>query len=72
MIAQRVIFATQDGWRRRRERLVMWVAWHVPGWLAYWCFIRVAANATTGEWGGSVPHDVSIMEALRRWDGRRL
>jgi hypothetical protein len=72
VIAQRVIFAAQDGWRRQRERLVMWVAWHLPRHLAYWAFVRVAAAATTGEWSGSVPDQVSVMEAMRRWDGRRL
>jgi hypothetical protein len=72
VIAQRVIFATQDGWRRQRERWIMWLAWHAPRWFVYWCYIRVAASATTGEWSGSVPDQVSIMEALRRWDGRRL
>ena len=71
MIAERVLMV-QLGWRKQRERLVMWIAWHVPKWLAYWCFIRVAAHATTGEWSGSVPHNVSIMDALERWDGRRF
>jgi hypothetical protein len=50
----------------------MWVAWHLPRWLAYWCFVRVAAHATTGEWSGPVPGSLDIMEAMRRWDGRRL
>ena len=72
MLASRVIFAAQDGWRRRRERLAMWIAWHLPRWLAYWCFVRVAAHATTGEWSGTVPGSLDIMEAMRRWDGRRL
>jgi hypothetical protein len=72
VIAQRVIFATQDGWRRRRERAAMWVAWHLPHWLAYWAFVRVAAHATTGEWSGTVPDKLDVMEAMRRWDGRDL
>lgn len=50
----------------------MWLVWHLPRWLVYWSFVRVAANATTGEWGGTVPDSLSIMEAMRRWDGRRL
>lgn len=72
LLAHRVIFAAQDGWRRRIEKWKMAVAWALPRWLAYWAFVRVAAHATTGEWSGSVPHEVSIMEALRRWDGKRL
>jgi hypothetical protein len=72
MLAQRVIYAQRGVWLQRRERLAMWLAWHLPRWLAYWAFVRVAALATSGEWSGSVPDQVSIMEAMRRFDGRRL
>ena len=63
-----VFWRQQEAWNRHRERAVMWIAWHVPRWLAYWCFIRVAAHATTGKWGTTVPHDLDVMESLRRWD----
>jgi hypothetical protein len=72
MLASRVIYAQPPGWRQRRERLVMWTAWHLPAWLAYWCFVRVAAHATAGEWSGTVPDQLNVMEAMRRFDGRQL
>jgi len=72
MIASRVIFAQRVAWRRNRERLAMWVAWHLPRWLVMWCYIRVVAKGTTGEWDGTVPNQLNVMEALRRWDGQEL
>lgn len=72
MLASRVIYAQKDAWRRGRERALMWIAWHLPRKLAYWAFVRVAAHGTTGEWSGSVPDQLNIMEAMRRWDGVQL
>lgn len=72
MLASRVIYAQTERVGRARERAAMWLAWRMPRWLAYWCFVRIAAHGTTGEWSGSVPDQLSVMEAMRRWDGRRL
>jgi hypothetical protein len=69
MIAQRIIYYHADWWRRNRERLAMWVAWRMPRWLAMWCYIRVCAHATTGEWGGTIPNHLDVMTCLKRWDG---
>jgi hypothetical protein len=72
MLASRVIYAARQGWPQRRERAAMWLAWHLPRWLAAWCFVRVAAHGTTGEWSGTVPAHLDVIEALRRWDGRAI
>lgn len=52
---------------KRRERIVMWIAWRLPRYLAYWVAIRVMAHATTGPYGNQEPGRVSIMDALKRW-----
>jgi hypothetical protein len=50
------------------ERIWIWIAWHLPRTLVMWCAIRVAANATQGEHSSQVVPDLTIMEALKRWE----
>jgi hypothetical protein len=51
------------------EKFWMWVAWRLPRRLAYWCAVRVAAFATTGVYGeGVAVPDLTVMDALRRWE----
>lgn len=51
----------------RVERLTMRVAFSLPRKLAYWCAIRVGANATQGQYGNQDVPDLRFMEALGRW-----
>lgn len=53
---------------KRFQRLVMWVAWHLPRYLVMWCYIRVAAHATMGKYGNTVVTELTMMDALKRWD----
>lgn len=53
---------------RLKERLAIRVAWMLPHRLVMWCFYRVAAHATQGQWGHELPDNVSIMDAAGRWD----
>ena len=53
---------------RMRERLVIWIAWHLPRRLAYWATIRVGVHATTGRWSSQVVPDLYYADALKRWD----
>lgn len=56
-------------WRRRTaERWAMAIAWKMPGWLVYWCSIRLMAHATTGRYGDTEAPSLSIMDALKRWE----
>jgi hypothetical protein len=50
------------------ERFQMWLAWHCPKWLAYWCAIRVVAHATQGQYGNTVVPELPAMDALNRWE----
>ena len=49
------------------ERLMLWIAWHLPRRLAYWTFIRVAARGTTGEYGSTDVTTLTVIDAMQRW-----
>lgn len=51
-----------------KERILTAIAWRLPRSLVYWCYIRVASHATTGEWGDTEPDSLGMMEALKRWE----
>ena len=55
-------------WNKKKDKMVMWIAWHMPKWLVYWCSIRLMAHATTGKYGNDIVDSVSIMDALKRWE----
>ena len=53
-----------------KEKIVSWIAWHLPSSVAMWCFVRVSAFATMGEYGNTVLGELSVIEALERWTKR--
>jgi hypothetical protein len=53
---------------RRREAAVRWIAWHLPHELVMWCYMRVAAHATTGRYGNTDVTKLGMMDAVKRWD----
>jgi hypothetical protein len=53
---------------KRREKLLLWLVWRLPRPVVMWAFIRVGAHATTGPYGNTVVPELTMMEALRRWD----
>jgi hypothetical protein len=55
-------------WDKIKEKTVMWIAWHLPRNIVKWCAIRVAAHATTGQWGHEETPALLATDALRRWD----
>lgn len=52
-----------------RERLLTWAAWKLPRGLVKWCYVRVVAHATTGRYGDTVLPELTVTDALNRWDG---
>ena len=51
------------------EKLCIWAAWHLlPKRLVYWCSIRVSAHATTGQYSSQAVPDLTVIEALKRWE----
>lgn len=57
-------------WRIHRpaEKLMLWFVWKLPRKLVMWCYLRVGAHATTGRFGNTIATDITMMEALKRWD----
>ena len=52
---------------KRKEKIVMWVAWHLPRTLAMWAYYRVLAHATTGKYGKTLVTDLTAMDAIDRF-----
>jgi hypothetical protein len=50
------------------EKIFTWIAWRLPKTLAMWTFIRVASYGTVGKYGNQHPDELSIMDALQRWN----
>jgi hypothetical protein len=59
------IVAARERWT---ERLARKIAWRLPRRVVMWCYVRVGAYATTGEYSDTVVPDLSMMDALGRWE----
>jgi hypothetical protein len=55
---------------RQKDALVRWFAWHLPRRLVMWCYFRVGAHATTGEYANTVVPDLTMMDAIKRWNDK--
>lgn len=51
-----------------KEKIAIFIAWHLPRRLVMWCAIRVIANATQGEYSAQIVPDLRAMDALQRWN----
>ncbi len=51
-----------------KEKLQMHIAWSMPKWLAYYCTVRLGANATTGKYNKQIVPELYFMDALKRWN----
>ena len=51
-----------------REKVAMKIAWWLPRTVVMWCAVRLFAHATAGRWGNEFCSDVTVMDALKRWD----
>lgn len=49
------------------EKFTIAIAWLLPRKLAYWCAIRVGANATQGKHSAQEVPSLTFMQALERW-----
>ena len=50
-----------------KDKILMWIAWKLPAQLVMWCFSRVVANATQGEYSNQVVPELLAVDALKRW-----
>ena len=53
---------------RKSERFWMWLAWRLPKQLVMWCCVRVGAHATTGKYSNTVVPELTVVDALKRWE----
>lgn len=53
---------------KRIDRLFLWLAYRLPPRLAMWAAVRVACYATTGEYENQIVPDLTIIEALGRYE----
>ena len=51
-----------------KERIRIWIAWHLPKRLVAWCAYRVGAFATQGKYGTTVVPEVTFMDVMKRWE----
>lgn len=52
---------------KKKERFLMWIAFHLPRSVTYWAAINVGAHATTGAYENQVMPELTYVEALKRW-----
>jgi len=51
-----------------KDKFWLWLAHRLPRKLVYYASIRLMAHATTGDYSYTVVPELTIMEALERWD----
>lgn len=49
------------------DKILMWIAWHLPKRLVYWCAVRLGSYASVGKYNRQIVPELRFMEALERW-----
>lgn len=52
---------------RLKEKFLMSLVWLLPRELVYLAVVRVAAYATVGKYSKQVVPELTVMDALKRW-----
>ena len=52
---------------KRKEKIQLWIVWHLPKWVIYWATIRLVAFAT-GKRSKATPDEMKMMDALKIWE----
>ncbi len=52
----------------RKTNFMLWFVKRLPRKLVYWCGIVMFANGTTGPYGSTVAGELTMFEALDRWE----
>ena len=55
-------------WGSLAEKVTMAVAWRLPRSLVMWASIRLMVNATQGRWSNQIVQELTVADALKRWD----
>lgn len=51
-----------------KEKIIIKIAWAMPRIIVYWCAIRLMTHATGGKYSKTVVPDLTVVEALKRWE----
>lgn len=51
----------------RLEKILTWIAWHLPRVVIYWAGVRLWTYASWGKWRNECPTSITISTALDRW-----
>ena len=51
-----------------KEKICRWLLWQLLWKICYFAMIRIAAYATQGQWSTTVIPDLTVMDALPRWE----
>ena len=50
-----------------KEKIIQWIAWHLPKKLVYWCAIRLISYGTVGKYSNQNVPNLKAITALQRW-----
>lgn len=53
---------------RIKDNFQCWVASKLPKWIVMRATVRLAVYATTGKYSNTVVPELTVMEAIRRWN----
>jgi len=51
-----------------REKIAIWIAWHLPKSIAKWAAIRIGAHATAGAYESTETPALLFVDAMKRWE----
>jgi len=50
------------------EKICTWLAWKLPRRVVYWASVRLGSSATVQPWENQVVPELTVAEALNRWE----
>lgn len=50
------------------EKMLFKIAWLLPKKLVYFCAIRLMSNATVGKYSNQEVPELTVIDALKRWE----
>ena len=68
MIKSIKLFDFKYEWEKLKDKIIIAIAWKMPRRLVTHCYARVAAHAVQGKYSGTVVPELSMIEALKRWN----
>ena len=54
----------------RKTNFMLWFVKRLPRRLVYWCGVVLFAHGTTGAHGDTVASELTVFEALDRWEAK--